>query len=119
MIDLNLGTVESQFADIIWKREPVGSSELVKIAEKELNWKKSTTYTVLKRLCEKGIFKNENAVVSSIVSRNEFYSMQSERFVDEAFDGSLPEFLAAFTRRKQLTKAELNFLSELIEKNKN
>ena len=113
--DINLGAVESRFADIIWKMEPVASPELVKIAAKELNWKKSTTYTVLKRLCEKGIFKNENAVVSSRLSREEFYSLQSERFVEEVFDGSLPAFLTAFTSKKQLGESELKYLRELIE----
>ncbi len=115
MSDINLGAVESRFADIIWKMEPVASPELVKIAAKELNWKKSTTYTVLKRLCEKGIFKNENAVVSSRLSREEFYSLQSERFVEEVFDGSLPAFLTAFTSKKQLGESELKYLRELIE----
>ncbi len=118
MNDINFGTIESKFADIIWEMEPVASPELVKIAERELNWKKSTTYTVLKRLCEKGVFKNENAVVSSIVSRDEFYSLQSEKFVELAFDGSLPAFLAAFCARKELNSEELAFLNELIKKYK-
>ncbi len=118
MNDINFGTVESRFADIIWQMAPVASSKLVKIAEKELNWKKSTTYTVLKRLCEKGIFTNENAVVSPLITREEFYSMQSEKFVEQAFDGSLPAFLAAFTTRKELNSEELEFLNELIEKYK-
>ena len=118
MNDINLGTVESHFADIIWERAPISSPELVKIAEVELNWKKSTTYTVLKRLCEKGMFKNENAVVSPLISRNEFYSMQSEKFVELAFDGSLPAFLAAFCARKDLNKEEVAFLGELIKKYK-
>ena len=118
MNEIHIGTIESKFADIIWKMEPVESPELVKIAEKELNWKKSTTYTVLKRLCEKGIFKNENAVVSSVISRAEFYSLQSEKFVELAFDGSLPAFLAAFCARKELNSEELAFLNKLIEKYK-
>ena len=115
---INIGTVESRFADIIWEKAPIASHELVKIAETELNWKKSTTYTVLKRLCEKGIFKNENAVVCSLVSREEFYSLQSKKFVDQAFEGSLPAFLAAFCARKELNSEELEFLTELIKKYK-
>ena len=118
MNDINFGTVESRFAEIIWKMEPITSPELVKVAEKELNWKKSTTYTVLKRLCEKGMFKNENAVVTSLIKRDDFYSMQSEKFIDQAFDGSLPAFLAAFTARKELNSMEIEFINELIKKYK-
>ena len=112
---MNLGVVESRFADIIWENEPVSSSEIVKLAERELNWKKSTTYTVLKRLCEKGIFENNNGEVRALVSKNDFYSMRSESFVDEAFGGSLPAFLAAFTRRKSLSSEEVACLRRMIE----
>lgn len=118
MNEIQLGAIESRFADIIWENEPLSSSEIVKIAEKELKWKKSTTYTVLKRLCEKGIFENNGGVVSSVISREEFYSMQSERFVEEAFDGSLPAFLAAFTARKSLTKEEVEYLRRMIAEHK-
>lgn len=115
MEDLRLGVVESKFADIIWHNEPLPSGELVKICEKELCWKKPTTYTVLRKLCERGIFKNENGIVSSHISREEFYAMQSEKFVEETFEGSLPAFIAAFTKRKQLTKDEITELKKLIE----
>lgn len=115
MEDIRLGVVESKFADLIWEQEPIPSGELVKLCEKELSWKKPTTYTVLRKLCEKGIFKNENGVVSSLISRQEFYAMQSERFVDETFDGSLPAFVAAFTKRKQLSKQEVEELRRLID----
>lgn len=115
MEDIRLGVVESKFADLIWEREPIPSGELVKLCEKELSWKKPTTYTVLRKLCEKGIFKNENGVVSSLISRQEFYAMQSERFVEETFDGSLPAFVAAFTKRKQLSKKEVEELHKLID----
>ena len=81
MSEIQLGAVEARFADIIWENEPLFSSEIVKMAEKEPGWKKSTTYTVLKRLCEKGIFKNESGKVSSLISKSEFYALQSERFV--------------------------------------
>ena len=118
MSEIQLGTVESRFADIIWENEPISSSEIVKIAERELKWKKSTTYTVLKRLCEKGIFENNGGVVSSVISRDDFYSMQSERFVEEAFDGSLPAFLAAFTARKSLTEEEVECLRRMISEHK-
>lgn len=115
MEDLKLGVVESKFADIIWRDEPLSSGELVKICEKELSWKKPTTYTVLRKLCERGIFKNENGSVTSLISREDFYAMQSEKFVEETFEGSLPAFIAAFTKRKQLTKDEITELKKLIE----
>lgn len=115
MDDIRLGTVESKFADLIWEKEPIPSGELVKLCERELTWKKPTTYTVLRKLCEKGIFKNEKGIVSSLISRQEFYAMQSERFVEETFDGSLPAFVAAFTRRKQLSREEVMELRKLID----
>ena len=111
---MNLGVVESRFADIIWKNEPISSCEIVRLAESELNWKKSTTYTVLKRLCEKGIFKNENGKVTSLISRERFYSLRSERFVDDTFEGSLPAFLAAFTSGKRLTEEEVDYLRRMV-----
>ena len=114
MKDIRLGAVESRFADIIWKHEPVSTSDLVKLCESELEWKRTTTYTVLKRLGERGIFTNDNGVVSSLISREDFFSMQSEKFVDETFSGSLPAFLAAFTSRKTLSKEEITELKNLI-----
>ena len=115
---MNLGVIESRFADIIWENEPVSSCEIVKLAESELNWKKSTTYTVLKRLCEKGIFENKNGEVRALISKNDFYAMRSESFVDEEFGGSLPAFLAAFTRRKSLSEEEIAYLRRMIEEYK-
>lgn len=115
MDDIRLGVVESKFADLIWEGEPIPSGELVKLCEHELSWKKPTTYTVLRKLCEKGIFKNEKGIVTSLISRQEFYAMQSERFVEETFEGSLPAFVAAFTQRKQLSKEEVAELKRLID----
>lgn len=117
MSDMKLGVIESRFADIIWQNEPLPSGELVKLCEKELSWKKPTTYTVLRKLCERGIFQNQNGIVSSVISREEFYAMQSENFVNETFDGSLPAFLAAFTTRKKLSEKEIEELERLIRKN--
>ncbi len=111
---MTLGTVESRFADIIWQHEPLSSADLVKLCEIELEWKRTTTYTVLKRLSERGIFKNDNGIVTSLISRDEFYSMQSEKFVDETFNGSLPAFLAAFTSRKSLSETEIAEIRNLI-----
>ena len=83
MDELKLGVVESKFADIIWANEPLHSRELVKLCETELHWKKPTTYTVLRKLCERGIFQNVEGMVSSVISRQDFYAMQSEKFVEE------------------------------------
>ena len=115
MENMRLGAVEAKFADLIWSNEPLSSAELVKLAAQELDWKKSTTYTVLRRLCEKGIFQNEDGTVTSKLSKSEFSAVQSEQFVDETFDGSLPAFLAAFTTRKALTAAEIAEIQQMID----
>ena len=114
-MDTTLGNIEARFADIIWSNEPVTSSEVVKLAEEQLGWKKSTTYTVLKRLGEKGLFKNEKGMVTSLIGRDEFYAKQSEQFVDDTFNGSLPMFLAAFTKRKKLSDEDIAELKRMIE----
>ena len=116
MSEYKLGAVEARFADMIWAQEPVNSGELAKLAQQELTWKKSTTYTVLKRLCERGLFQNEGGTVTALVSREDFYALQSEKFVEETFDGSLPAFLAAFGSRKKLSDKEIDELEKLIEK---
>ena len=115
MDDLKLGAIEARFADLIWQCEPISSGELVKLCQQELGWKKPTTYTVLRRLCERGLFQNENSVVTSRISREEFYARQSEKFVEETFDGSLPAFLAAFGSRKKLSEGEIEQLQQLID----
>lgn len=115
MSDFKLGTVESKFADIIWFNEPLSSGELVKLCEKELNWKRTTTYTVLKKLCERGIFKNEKGIVSGLISRDEFYAAKSEEFVSDTFNGSLPAFIAAFTSKKTLTEDEIAEIQQMID----
>ena len=115
MQDVELGEVQARFADIVWDNEPVGSGELVKICADKLGWKKPTTYTVLRKLCEKGLFKNEGGIVSSIISRDDFYSAKSEKFVDDEFGGSLPAFLAAFTSHKKLGKNEVEEIQKLID----
>ena len=112
---MKLGAVESKFADLVWANAPLGSGELVKLCEQALNWKKPTTYTVLRKLCERGIFQNVNGVVSQVLSREEFYARQSEEFVDETFGGSLPSFVAAFTQRKKLSPEEAAEIRKLIE----
>ncbi len=115
MSEFKLGMVEARFADIVWENEPLTTKVLVSLCEKELNWKRTTTYTVLKKLCERGIFKTENSVVTSIVSKNEFYAIQSENFVDETFAGSLPAFIAAFSSRKKPTAKELEEIKQMLD----
>ena len=115
MGEYKLGEMESIFADIIWKNEPLASRYLAELAEQRLNWKRTTTYTVLKRLCDRGLFQNNGGEVTSLVSREEFYARQSEQFVDNAFQGSLPAFLAAFSSRKKLSDSEIQELQKLID----
>ncbi len=114
MGDFTMGTIESRFADMIWENEPISSMELVRRSEEVFNWKKSTTFTVLKRLCDKGIFQNQKGKVTSLISREEFYAVQSENFVEETFQGSLPAFLAAFTKRKALSKEAVEQIRKMI-----
>lgn len=117
MSEYTMGAVEMRFAEIIWEHEPVSSGELVKLCEQELNWKKSTTYTVLRRLCQKGIFISENGVVTSLLSKQMFQARQSEEIIEESFAESLPDFVAAFTSRKKLSKKEIKELKKIIENN--
>lgn len=114
MKDMKLGPIESRFADIIWEQEPIASGELVKICEVELTWKKPTTYTVLRKLCERGIFQNQDSVVTSLISREDYYAKWSEQFVEETFKGSFPAFLAAFSARKKLSEKDIEELEKLI-----
>ena len=115
MSDFQLGVAESRFAGIIWEKEPLSSGELVKLSEEKLGWKKSTAFPVLKRLSEIGLFKNERGEVSSLVSKDEFYSLQSEKFVKETCDGALPAFFASFTKRKSLTAQEVKEIRRMID----
>lgn len=110
-----MGTIEMRFAQIIWDNEPVSSSRLVELAAEILNWKKSTTYTVLRKLCEKGIFQNNNSIVSSLISKEEYASLRSEQFLREEFGNSLPAFLAAFHSRHPFTEEEIAELRRMIE----
>ena len=114
-MDVKLGLVEAHFADIIWANEPLPIRKLVALCEKELNWKRTTTYTVLKKLCDRGIFVAKDRVVTSLISKSEFHAIQSEQFVDDNFDGSLPAFLAAFATRKTLTAQEVSELKKLVD----
>lgn len=115
MNDFKLGVIEAKFADIIWANEPLSTAQLIKKCEQEFNWKRTTTYTVLRRLSDRGIFSNNNGEVSSVISRDEFYAMQSNSYVQESFSGSLPAFLSAFTSGRKLTENEVKEIKKLID----
>jgi len=115
MPDLELGAVQERFADIVWAHEPVASGDLVKICEKELGWKKPTTYTVLRKLCEKGLLQNVDGIVSSLISKDDFYSAKSEQVVKESYNGSLPAFIAAFVSRQNLSEKEADEIQKMID----
>lgn len=116
MGEYSLGIIESRFAELVWDHAPVSTGELVRLCGEELGWKRTTTYTVLKKFIERGIFDNQNRQVVVIVSREEFYAKQSEQYVERSFGGSLPGFLAAFTSRKQLTDEEIAEIRRIIER---
>lgn len=115
MAEIQLGVIEARFADMIWEREPVTSSELVKLAAEAFLWKRTTTHTVLKRLCDKGLFENNKGRVTCLITRPQFYSMQSKKFVKDSFDGSLPAFVAAFTRGRGLTPEEAEEIRRILD----
>lgn len=117
MEEYTLGNIESRFADIIWKHAPLSTAELVKCSEQKLGWKRTTTYTVLKKLSERGIFENREGTVIVKISREEFYARQSECYVEHSFGGSLPGFLAAFTSRRKLNEQEIATLRQIIKEN--
>lgn len=115
MNEIKLGVVDARFADIVWSNAPLSTADLVKKCANELNWKRTTTYSVLKKFCENKIFKLENSVVSVLVTKDELHSRQSEKFVDEVFGGSLPSFIAAFTSKKKLTQNEISEIQKMID----
>lgn len=115
MPEYKLGALESAFADIIWTYEPLSSRRLAQLAQERLQWKRTTSYTILKRLCDRGLFQNREGCVTSLVSRKEFYARQSQQFVDETFQGSLPAFLAAFGSAKKLSDSEIDELQRVID----
>ena len=114
-MDIRLGMIEARFADIVWQNAPMTTRELVDICAKELNWKRTTTYTVLKKLTERGIFAVDKSVITVLITKDEFHAIQSEAFVDKNFQGSLPAFIAAFASRKTPSQEELAELKKLID----
>ena len=119
MQKIELGEVQERFAYIIWELEPIKSMELMKICKERLEWNKSTTFTVLRKLCEKGLFKNENGMVFAVMSKEEFAGVKSRQFVQEHFKGSLPAFLAAFVSDKAVSEKEADEIRHIIEEYKN
>lgn len=115
MTEIQLGVIEARYADMIWEREPVTSSELVKLTAVAFGWKRTTAHNVLRRLCDKGLFQNDGGTVTSLISRQEFNTLQSRKFVEDAFDGSLPAFIAAFTKNKTLTQEEAAQIRKMID----
>ena len=115
MNNYDLGAVQERFADIVWEHEPIASGKLAKICAKELNWKRPTTYTVLRKLCEKKLFQYKDGIVTSLVSREDFYSAKSEQIIEDSYHGSLPSFIAAFVSRKNLTSQEADEIQKMID----
>ncbi len=115
-MDIELGNIQERFADLVWANEPLASGELVKLCENEFNWKKPTTYTVLRKLCEKGLFKNENGIVSALVSKDDFYSAKSKQIIEESYEGSLPAFIAAFMSGKKISVKEADEIQQMIDR---
>ena len=111
----NLGLVEGRFCDLVWANAPVTTAQLVKLCEKELNWKRTTTYTVLKHMINRGLFENDNKTVRVLIARDEFYADQSREYVSEQFEGSLPKFIAAFTSKSKLSREEAEELKRMID----
>jgi BlaI family transcriptional regulator, penicillinase repressor len=118
MANINLGEMEFRFAELIWVNAPISSRELTEICAREFDWKRTTTYTMLRRLCDKGIFQNTKGTVSTVKSRDDFMTEQGEKFIEDTFDGSLPNFLVSFARRKSLSHKEVAAIQKLIDEHK-
>jgi len=118
--DINMGTPkvfesEYRFCLILWENEPIKSSELVNLCREQLGWKPTTTYTVIKRLSERGVLKNENTLVTSLVTKDEVQAAEIDEMVEKTFEGSLPAFIAAFAKHRKLTKEEIDAVQSMID----
>lgn len=118
MQEYKLGVMEGRFADLIWESAPISTAELVKLCQQEFDWKRTTTYTMLKRLCQRGIFQNNNGTVVVLISKEVFSGKQSEQFVEDTFGGSLPAFIAAFVKRRRISDAEADEIQRLIDESR-
>ncbi len=115
MNHIRLAETEYAFTEIVWNAEAISSGDLVRECEKRFHWKKSTSYTVLRRLCDKGILKNEDALVTALISKEEYKALQTEQFIEANFDGSLPRFLTAFMSRKKLSRKQIQEIQKMID----
>ena len=115
MDEMKLGPVETRFAELIWANAPISSGELVKLCARELEWKKSTTYTVLKKLCDKGLFRNDGGTVTVVKTKQAVQAIQSHQFVEDTFSGSLPAFLAAFAQGGPLSQKDIRDIRAMID----
>lgn len=115
MKDFELGAIQERFADIVWAHEPIASGDLAKICEKELTWKRPTTYTVLRKLCENGLLQNRDGIVVSLVSREEFYAAKSAQIIEDSYRGSLPSFVASFISKKNISAEEADEIQKMID----
>lgn len=113
-----LGEMESRLADLIWENQPISTRSLTELCAEAFQWKRTTTYTMLKRLCDRGIFQNDSGTVVSLMSKTEYGAAQGEQFLEEAFAGSLPQFLAAFSRKKKLKPKEIEAIQRLIDQHR-
>ena len=118
MEQYKLGEMEQRFAELIWDHEPVSSRTLTELCAEAFDWKRTTTYTMLRRLCDRGLFQNQNGTVSALLSKSDFQAGQGEQFLNDTFAGSLPQFFAAFTRRNKLSEKEINEIQRLIDEHK-
>ena len=114
MEEVRLGMMEAQFAEIVWEKAPMTTRELVDVCAEKLNWKRTTTYTVLKKLCLRGILAMENSIVTVLINKEQFKTIRTQQFVGEYFQGSLPAFIAAFTAQKAPSEKELAQIKEMI-----
>jgi len=118
MDDFTLGEQETKFANLIWDNAPINSTDLAKLSAEVMKWKKSTTYTMLRRLCERGIFRNKDATVSVVLTRDAFYGGQSRKYVEDTFGGSLPQFITSFVGGNGLSDKQADELVRLINEHK-
>ena len=113
--DITLGVIEGRFADIVWEKAPISSSDLVKLAAEKMNWKRTTTHTVIKKLCEKGLFKRDSeGIVSVLITREEFHALQGKQVVNDAYGGSLPMFVAGFVNHQKLSQKEIDEIIRIM-----
>ena len=116
MAEYRLGEIESKFAEIIWENQPLTSRQLADLALERLSWKRTTTYTVIKRLVERGVLKNENGTVTSLVSKDEAQACEIDELVEKKFEGSLPAFIAAFTKHQDMSEDDLDEVQRMIDR---